>query len=121
MDKPRVLEHIFNPKAVAVVGATDNPTKQGHWCVQSLLEMDYPGKIFPINPNRKDILGMKAHASVKEIPGEIDLAVVVVPAPVVSSVLAEWWSVRDSGKSWSPAVLVWKMRSRKSLERKKFE
>jgi acyl-CoA synthetase (NDP forming) len=89
MDKPRVLEHIFNPKAVAVVGATDNPTKQGHWCVQSLLEMDYPGKIFPINPNRKDILGMKAHASVKEIPGEIDLAVVVVPAPVVSSVLAE--------------------------------
>ncbi len=89
MDRPRVLEHIFNPKAVAVVGATDNPTKMGNWCVQSLLDMGYPGKIFLINRNRKEILGIKAHASLEEVPEEIDLAVVAVPAPVVPSILLE--------------------------------
>jgi len=89
MDKANGLEKIFNPRAVAIVGATDNPSKQGNWCVQSMMDMGYPGKIFLINQNRKDILGIKAHGSLAEIKEQIDLAVVVVPAPVVPSVLAE--------------------------------
>ena len=71
MDNSNGLEKIFNPRAVAIVGATDNPSKQGNWCVQSLMDMGYPGKIFLINQNRKDILGVKAHGSLAEIREQI--------------------------------------------------
>ncbi len=89
MDRSKGLDTIFNPRSVAIVGATENPTKMGNWCVNSLLDIGYQGKIFPINPKRKHILGIKAYASPKDIPERIDLAIVVVQAIRVPQVLTE--------------------------------
>ena len=83
------FERIFNPRVVAIVGASDDPKKMGGWCMSSFIRGRYPGKVFPVNPKTKEIQGTRTYASVKEVPEQIDLAIVVVPASAVSSVLVE--------------------------------
>ncbi|MGQ9653438.1 MAG: acetate--CoA ligase family protein [Thermodesulfobacteriota bacterium] len=89
MNRDQVLETIFNPSAVAVVGATENPSKMGNWCVRSLMDIGFPGRVYPINPNRTDIMGIKAYGSVRDVPERIDLAVIVVPSHLVPSALVD--------------------------------
>jgi acyl-CoA synthetase (NDP forming) len=79
----QALNAIFNPKAVAVIGASDNPGKLGWHVMRSLIEGKYPGKIYPVNPGRTDILGIKTYPSLLQIPDEVDLSIIVLPAEQV--------------------------------------
>jgi len=82
-----LLRKLFNPKSVAIVGASTHEGKIGHILVKNLLTYDYPGKIFPINPKASEILGLKAYSSLKNIPERVDLAIIAVkPVDVLESI-----------------------------------
>jgi acetyltransferase len=74
------LDGFFNPRSVAVVGATNNMLKVNFRLIQNLVNLGFQGKIYPINPVAKEILGLKAFAQLTDVPDEIDLAVSAVPA-----------------------------------------
>ena len=78
-----MLESLFQPKTVAVIGASREPGKVGHDIVKNLVQYGYPGKVFPVNPKADDILGLKCYHSVPEIPEAIELAVIVIPPKFV--------------------------------------
>ncbi len=83
------LQGLFHPKGVAVIGASPNPDKIGYQIFYNLIEGGFKGKLFPINPKVGEILGKKAYPSVLDVPDDIDLAVVAIPAGLVKSTLEE--------------------------------
>ncbi len=83
------LDKLLRPKTVAVVGASTQPGKIGYTVIENLIKGGYKGKIYPINPTADEILGLKVYASVSDVPGEIDLAVVTVPVKFVAQVAEE--------------------------------
>ncbi len=89
MDLVKQLDHIFNPRSVAVVGASANPEKVGYMCVGNLLEAGFGGRVYPVNPSLAQLFGLKAYPSVSAIPGELDLAMVVIPAELTLSTIEE--------------------------------
>jgi acetate---CoA ligase (ADP-forming) len=86
-----MLEKMFNPESVAVIGASHVKGKVGRAVLDNLLN-GYEGRIYPINPNSPDIDGLKCYRSVLEVPGPIDLAVIVIPSKLVPQ------SVRECGE-----------------------
>jgi acetyl coenzyme A synthetase (ADP forming)-like protein len=85
----RVLDAILSPRSVAVIGASTRPDSVGRAVFANILFHNYQGIVYPINPKTRSILGVRAYASVLDVPDEIDLAVVIVPAPIVPQVLGE--------------------------------
>ena len=83
------LGPIFSPKSIAVVGASRSPTKLGFEVLQNILVNGYKGRVYPINPEAPEILGVRALPSVLAVKDEIDLAIVVVPAEFVPKVMTE--------------------------------
>jgi acyl-CoA synthetase (NDP forming) len=79
----------FEPKSVAIVGASRDPGKMGHIITKHMIEGGFQGRIFPVNPKVNEVLGLKAFSSIDNIPDQIDLVVVAVPAPVVADILRE--------------------------------
>lgn len=79
----QVLDHIFKPSAIAVIGASATPGKWGYLMIQRLILSGYSGKIYPVNPNQNEILGFSCHKSILDIAGPIDLAVITTPAEAV--------------------------------------
>jgi len=77
---------LFNPKSVAVIGASEKETKLGFHVMKSLTKGGFPGKIIPINPGSKEIMGLKTFPSIAGLPYEIDLAIVVLPAKMVPAI-----------------------------------
>lgn len=71
---------LFNPRSVAVIGASPNPLKMGHQCLLSLSGGVFPRPIYPIHHQEKEILGMPAYPDLQQVPGEVDLAILAVPA-----------------------------------------
>jgi acetyl coenzyme A synthetase (ADP forming)-like protein len=88
------LEPFFKPKTVAVVGVSRQPRKFGHVIFKNFIDSQFEGKVFPVNPKAESILGEKAYSSVTEVPGELDLAVIAVPAFSVPSVVDDCISKR---------------------------
>lgn len=82
-----MLEPFFDPRGVAVVGASTNPHKLGYGVVRNLVEYRYRGSIYPVNPSASEILGLTCHPDVAHVPDPVDLAVIIVPAPAVAEVL----------------------------------
>jgi acetyl-CoA synthetase (ADP-forming) len=80
------LTQLFSPQSVAVVGASNSFDKLGYHVMKSLAG-DYQGRIFPINPKEEKIWGLSAYPSLEAITGEVDLAVIVVPAHMVPDTL----------------------------------
>ena len=89
MDLVEQLDHIFFPRSVAVVGASANPEKVGFMCVGNLLEAGFGGRIYPVNPGLSELFGLRAYPSVTAIPGEVDLAMVAIPAELTLSTIEE--------------------------------
>ena len=89
MDLVKQLNRIFNPRAIVVVGASDNPDKVGFMCVDSLLKAGFKGELYPVNPNLSELFGLRVYPSVRAIPEEIDLAIITIPARQTISVLEE--------------------------------
>ncbi len=83
------LDAIFTPKSVAVIGASDNPGKLGSHVMRSLTEGKYPGRIYPVNPGKGEIFGIKAYPSLLQIPEEVDLSIIVLPAEQVPKIIQE--------------------------------
>ena len=81
------LSAVFRPRAIAVVGASDDPIKIGGRPLAFLLRHGYRGRVYPVNPSRTTVQGLPAFPSVAAIPDEVDLAVVVVPAERVLEAL----------------------------------
>ena len=84
-----MVEKLFNPKSIAVIGASRQEGKVGHSVLKNLLQYGYPGKIYPINPKAKEILRTKTYSTIFAVEGEIDLAVVAIPSQFVPSILKD--------------------------------
>jgi len=82
------LDTFFNPKSVAVIGASREEKKIGHIILKNFIN-GFKGKIFPINPKADEIEGLKCYPKISEINEEIDLAVIAIPAQFVPDVLEE--------------------------------
>ena len=89
METGNNLKALFNPETVAVVGASENPGKLGYHVMKSLTTGGFEGRIIPVNPGSKEIMGIPSSPSLGEFPGSIDLAVVVVPAGVVPRIFED--------------------------------
>ena len=79
---------LFEPESVAVVGVPRTP-RPGQLFLQALLDPGYDGRIYPVNPKADEILGLPCYPSVTSLPEAVDLAIIVVPAEVATSVVAE--------------------------------
>jgi acetyl coenzyme A synthetase (ADP forming)-like protein len=88
-DIVRQMNRIMKPKAVAVIGASAENGKIGNSVMKNLINGGYKGEIYPIHPKADEILGKKVYKSVKDVPGEIDIAVFAIPANFVASALIE--------------------------------
>ncbi|OGW54637.1 MAG: hypothetical protein A2Z46_03350, partial [Nitrospirae bacterium RBG_19FT_COMBO_55_12] len=86
------LHDFFYPGTVALIGATDKPTKPGRAVLENLAS--FKGTVFPVNPKHTELFGRRCYATVKDIPGKIDLAIVVVPSTFAEQVMGE---LRDKG------------------------
>jgi len=83
------MKRIMQPRSVAVIGASDSAGKIGNAVMKNLIDGGYRGEIYPINPKADEILGRKAYTSVKDVPGDIDVAVFAVPAKFCIQALEE--------------------------------
>jgi acyl-CoA synthetase (NDP forming) len=83
------MDAIFKPRAVAVIGASDNPGKLGSHVMRSLTEGGYSGRIYPVNPGKKEIMGIKTYPSLSQIPESVDLSIIVLPAEQVPKTVME--------------------------------
>ncbi len=83
------LEKILNAESVAIVGASKNETKRGYQAIRTLLEEKYEGRIYPVNPREKSVLGFKCYAKVSDIEEPVDVAVVATPARSLPAVLED--------------------------------
>jgi acetyl coenzyme A synthetase (ADP forming)-like protein len=81
------LTPFFRPKGVAIIGASSNPNKLSYGIVHNLTLYGFQGAIYPVNPKAQDVLGLACYPDVASIPGEVDLAVSVVAAPLTPGVL----------------------------------
>ncbi len=81
------LAPFFSPSGVAIIGASTDPRKLSHGILKNMTLYGYEGGIYPVNPKAVEILGLKSYADVSLVPDPVDLAVVVLPAPMTPSVL----------------------------------
>jgi acetyl coenzyme A synthetase (ADP forming)-like protein len=88
-DIVRQMNRIMKPKAVAVIGASAESGKIGNSVMKNLINGGYQGEIYPIHPKADEIMGKKVYKSVKDVPGEIDIAVFAIPASLVAKALIE--------------------------------
>ena len=84
-----MLNNFFNPKSIAVIGASKTPGKVGHDILKNIIQYGYDGAVYPINPAADEILGRKAYPSLQDVPDKIDLAVVVIPSKNVLEVIGQ--------------------------------
>ncbi len=94
------LNPIFKPKSIAIVGASRDPKAIGHQCVKNLIDSKYEGKIYPINPKADEVAGLKCYHSIMEVPDEVDIALIVVPAKYVPAV------AEDCGKKGVKGLVI---------------
>jgi acetyltransferase len=86
---PVGIEVFFAPRSVAIVGATDKADSVGRTVMRNMIGGSFAGAVFPVNPRRSSVLGVKAYPSLEAIPDAVDLAVVVTPAPAVPAVMRD--------------------------------
>ncbi len=94
------LRAFFEPKSVAVIGASRNPRKIGHIIVSQMLKAGFSGKLFPVNPKATQILGLKAYPSILDVPERVDLAIISIPAHYTIQ------AIEDCGKKGVAAVVI---------------
>ncbi len=83
------LDVFFSPKTVAVIGATETANSVGRTVLWNLVTSPFGGTVYPVNPKRPSILGVKAYKSMADIPEQVDLAVIVTPPPSIPGIIRE--------------------------------
>jgi acetyl coenzyme A synthetase (ADP forming)-like protein len=97
------MKRIMQPKAVAVIGASSEDGKIGNSVMKNLINGGYKGEIYPINPKADEILGHKAYKSVKDIQGDVDVAIFAIPAKFVADALREVGEKKIAGAILIPS------------------
>ena len=95
-----VLERFFRPQNIAVVGATEAAGSVGRTILWNLISSPFGGTVFPVNPKRGSVLGIKAYPTLEDVPAQVDLAVIVTPAGTVPDIIS------SCGRARIPAVLI---------------
>lgn len=88
-DQPPDMKALFEPRTIAVIGASREPTKIGYKLLENIMEVGFSGKVYPVNPKGGEVLGMSIVKSLDEIDDEIDVAVLVIPAKFVVDTVRE--------------------------------
>ncbi|MBD2563055.1 MULTISPECIES: bifunctional acetate--CoA ligase family protein/GNAT family N-acetyltransferase [Nostoc] len=88
-EKANPLDAIFAAKSVAVIGASEKADSVGRTLLWNLISNPFGGTVFPVNPKRHSILGIKAYPTIFDVPELVDLAVIATPAPTVPSIINE--------------------------------
>ena len=83
------LDAIFQPKSVAVVGATEKPNSVGRTVLWNLMNTPFGGPVYPVNPTRPSVLGIKAYPKLSNLPEKPDLIVVTTPAAIIPGLMSE--------------------------------
>lgn len=91
------LEKILNAKSVAIVGASKNETKRGYQAIRILLDEQFGGKIYPVNPKESSILGLKCYSKVSEIDGPVEMALITTPAKTIPAILDDCGKKKVNG------------------------
>ncbi len=86
---PTGLDPIFHPQNIAVVGATEREGSVGRTIFWNLISSPFGGTVYPVNPTRNSILGVRAYPSLKDVPDKIDLVVLVTPAKSIPALIRE--------------------------------
>ena len=94
------ITFFFESKSVAVVGATNNPLKFGHYALLNLIDLGFKGKVYPVNLKADEVSGLKAYPRVNLIPDEVEVVAIIVPAPSVPQVM------RDCAKKGVKGVVI---------------
>jgi acetyl coenzyme A synthetase (ADP forming)-like protein len=94
------IGHILAPKSVAVIGASRQPGSIGQLVFQSIMQSGYAGVVYPVNPKADAIMSVRAYPSVLDVPGPVEMAVIVVPTPLVARVADE------CGRKGTRAIIV---------------
>ena len=90
LERPKhPLEPFFNPKSVAVIGATTTPHTVGNTLTNNLIIGKYPGKLYPVNPKYDTLFDLKCFPSIEAIPEQVDLAVIITPAKTVPGIITQ--------------------------------
>lgn len=84
-----MLDALFKPRSVAIIGASNNPLSIGHIVLQNLLDHDFKGPVYPINPKAVSIKCFRTYASIADVPGEVDLVNISIKNTLVPAVLEE--------------------------------
>lgn len=83
------MNRIMRPEAVAVIGASESEGKIGNSVMRNLIDGGYEGQIYPVHPKGGEVMGRTAYKSVKDVPGEVDVAIFAIPANLVAGALTE--------------------------------
>ena len=95
------IKYLFEPRSVAVVGASPIKEKIGYRILENIISGGYKGKIYPVNPKGGEILGLKVYQSVSEIKAQVDMATIVIPANLVADSIKDCAS---AGVSFAPII-----------------
>jgi acetyltransferase len=95
-----MLDALFKPRAIAIVGASVKELSIGNVIIRNLQKYGYKGKIYPLNPTASEVCGIKAYQTLDEIPGEVDLAHIIIPSKFVPQ------TIEDCGRKGIKAVII---------------
>jgi len=88
-NKVKNLRFVFEPKSIAIVGASNIPNKLGNILMRNLMSSKFSGKIYPINPKYEEVFGLKCYKNISEISGKIDCVIFAIPAETIPLILEE--------------------------------
>jgi acetyl coenzyme A synthetase (ADP forming)-like protein len=92
-----LLNGLLRPKSIAIIGASAKPGKIGYTVIDNLIRDGYKGKIYPINPEATEILGLKVYKNIGDVPDVVDAAVMTIPAKIVAQELIECGKAKVKG------------------------
>jgi len=75
------LKYLFEPRSVAVIGASRNRKAWGHVILKNIINYGFEGKVYPVNPKADNLLGLKCYPDIRNVPGDVDVAIIAVPRP----------------------------------------
>src|SRR4030065_1969796 len=81
------MEYFFNPRSIALIGVSQDIRRPSGRSLNALLKWNYPGKLYPINPNHTETPHLPCYPTLAEVPGDVDMVIISVPAPSVLGAL----------------------------------
>ena len=94
------MKNFFEPRSVAVIGASNNEHKDGYKILKNIVDCEFKGDIYPVNKSADEILGLKAYPKIQDVPGDVDLAVIIIPAKFCAG------AVEDCAEKGVKAVII---------------